>query len=142
MDAISYLRSEHNRFRRVLKQISTATNITVKKRKFTAFCADLLRHETMEQKAWYPVLRQYPELRKVIAHLLSEEKSAAKAMKKFKATQFDFMWKLRFTKFKHDVDHHAKEEEKELFPKVRKHLSKKELTALGTKLRKFKAGLK
>jgi len=45
-------------------------------------------------------------------------------------------------KFKRDIDHHAKEEEKELFPKVRKLLTKKELNILGTKMKKFKAKLK
>src|SRR5436853_6465785 len=107
MDAISYLRSEHRRFRQTLTAISKATQLSTKKTKFNAFCKDLLRHETMEEKVWYPVLKRRPQLKKIIAHLLSEEKSAAQAIKKFKKVNFDFMWKLRFYKFKHDVDHHA-----------------------------------
>jgi hemerythrin superfamily protein len=142
MDAISYLRHEHSKFRRMLAAISKTSQEKSKKTKFKAFCRDLIKHETMEQKIWYPVLRQYPELRETIKHLLSEEKSAAKAIKSFNKVSFDFMWNLRFAKFKHDVDHHAKEEEQELFPKVRKLLDKKTLNTLGTKMRKFKAKLK
>ena len=92
----------------------------------------------MEQKVWYPALRKNKDLRDTIKHLLAEEKSAAKAIKEFKNTGLDLMWKLRFYKFKHDVAHHAKEEEQALFPKVRKLLNKSELSKLGSKMRKFK----
>lgn len=139
MDAIIYLRQEHSKFRKTLAAISKISDIKNKKIKFNAFCKDLLRHEMMEEKIWYPAIRKNAEIIKVIKHLISEEKSAAKAIKQFKKTDFEFMWKLRFYKFKHDVDHHAKEEEQELFPKVRKVLDKKELNTLGIKMRKFKA---
>ncbi len=84
MDAIKYLRQEHARFRKILKQISSTKNENIKQKKFEAFCKDLTRHEKMEQKAWYPVLRKDKELSKIIQHLLSEEKSAAAAIRKFK----------------------------------------------------------
>lgn len=142
MDAILYLRQEHSKFRRNLAAISKTSNERTKQAKFNALCKDLIRHETMEQKVWYPVLRKNKELNKIIQHLLSEEKSAAEAIKKFQKTGFGLMWKLRYYKFKHDIDHHAKEEEQELFPKVRKYLEKKELSVLGSKMRKFKAKLK
>lgn len=138
MDAITFLKAEHNQFRKTFAHISKLSNITKKKSEFNALCKDLEVHEKMEQKVWYPVLRKNPDLREIITHLLSEEKSAAKTIQKFKKVRFDFMWKLRFSKFKHDIDHHAKEEEKELFPKVRKWLSKTELNTLGIKMRKFK----
>ena len=142
MDAISYLTQEHSRFRKTLAAISKMSDEKSRKAKFNDFCKELVRHETMEQKAWYPVLRKNVALRETIKHLLSEEKSAAKAMKDFKRVRFNFMWKLRFYKFKHDVDHHANEEEQELFPKVRKILTKTELNALGVKMRKFQSKLK
>lgn len=142
MDAIVFLRQEHSKFRRMLAVISKTSQVKSKKLKFNTFCKDLIKHETMEQKIWYPVLRKHPELRSIIKHLLSEEKSAAKAIKAFNKVSFEFMWDLRFYKFKHDVDHHAKEEEQELFPKVRKILNKSELAALGARMRKFKSQIK
>jgi hemerythrin superfamily protein len=142
MDAITYLRQEHSKFRKTLTMISKLENVNTKKSKFDAFCKDLVRHETMEQKVFYPVLRKFPELKDNINHIVGEEKSAAKAIKNFKKVSFDFMWKLRFYKFKHDVNHHAKEEEQGLFPKVRKLLNKNELNNLGKKMKAFKATLK
>lgn len=139
MDAIAYLRQEHSRFKKTLALISKISDEKIKIKKFDSFCNELVRHETMEQKIWYPVLRKKIELRDIIKHLISEEKSAAQTIKKFKKMHFGIMWRLRYYKFKHDVNHHAKEEEQELFPEVRKLLTKKELNELGAKMRKFKA---
>lgn len=139
MDAIMYLRAQHSKFRKIFKAISETSNAKSKQTKFNALCKDLIKHEKMEQKAWYPILRKNKELNEIIKHLISEEKSAAKIIKKFKQTSFGIIWRLKFMKFKHDVDHHAKEEETELFPKVRQLLTKKELNALGIKMRKFKS---
>lgn len=138
MDAIQYLRHEHANFRQQLAAIGKTADNTLKKKKFNAFCKQLVRHETMEQKIWYPVLRKDPELRNIIQHLIDEEKSAASAIKKFKNNSFEFIWNLRFYKFRHDVNHHAREEEQALFPLVRKKISKTVLNTLGVKMRKFK----
>lgn len=141
MDAITYLISQHNKFRKTLKAINKMANPKLKLSKFNALCKELTAHEKMEQKAWYPHLRKNKDLSDVIKHLMSEEQSAAKAIQKFKKTEYGLIWKLKFIKFKHDVEHHAAEEEQELFPKVRKLLTKSELTTLGTKMKKFKASL-
>lgn len=142
MDAIKYLRSEHSKFRRTFASISKISSVPKKKTKLKALCNDLVRHEKMEQKAWYPVLKRKVELKTIIKHLLSEETAAAKAIKHIQKTKFEIIWKLRFLKLKHDVDHHAKDEENKLFPKVRQMYSKAELNKLGVKMRKFKAKLK
>lgn len=142
MDAIIYLRAQHNKVRQAFKVIKKTANEKSKLAKFNALCKELICHETMEQKAWYPVLRKNKELAKVIKHLLVEEKDAAKAIKQFKKMEFGMLWKLKFIKFHHDVDHHAKEEEKKLFPQVRKFLPKEDLNKLGVKLKKTMSQLK
>jgi len=142
MDAIIYLRKQHSQFRSTFKAINKTKDSKIKLSKFNALCKELVRHEKMEQKAWYPVLRKNKDLNKVIKHLLSEERSAAKAIKNFKKIEFGLIWRLKFIKFHRDVDHHAKEEEKNLFPTVRKIFTKNELNKLGIKMKKFKASLK
>lgn len=74
MDAIRFLKQEHNKFRKTLVAINKIANEKIKLRKFNLFCQELTRHEKMEQKKWYPILRKKPELRDIIKHLLSEEK--------------------------------------------------------------------
>lgn len=142
MDAITYLRHEHSKVRNALAAISKISNEKIRLNKFNALCKDLARHEAMEEKVWYPVLRKDPDMRDIIKHLIAEEKSAAKAISVIKKTEYGVIWRLRFYKFKNDVEHHAKSEEKELFPKARKYLTKAEAMALGTKMQKFKASRK
>lgn len=141
MDAIIFLRQEHSKFRKTLSSIHKIKNEKLKLRKFNTFTHDLLRHEKMEEKIWYPVLRRKIELRDIIQHLVSEEKSAEKSIKSIKQTPMGFIWKLKFIKFKFDVDHHASEEEKQLFIQVRKYFSKDELNKLGIKMKKFKKNI-
>jgi iron-sulfur cluster repair protein YtfE (RIC family) len=141
MDAIVYLREEHSKVRKMLHKISNTSNEKTKVKLFTTLCQDLSKHEKTEEIVWYPVLRKDKDMRDIIQHLVAEEKSASKAIAKLKATPFGIIWRLRFYKFKHDVNHHAKDEEKELFPKARKFLTKTQLKELGVKMRKFKSTL-
>jgi hemerythrin superfamily protein len=139
MDAIAFLRQEHSKVRKMLATISNSPNEKTKIKLFNALCKDLTRHEKTEETLWYPVLRKDKDMRDIIQHLVAEEKSASKAIAKLKATSFGIIWRLKFYKFKHDVDHHAKSEEKELFPKARKFLTKTQLNEIGAKMRKFKS---
>jgi hemerythrin superfamily protein len=142
MDALTYLRQEHSKVRKMLDAISKLANEKQKITKFKTLSKDLARHEKMEETILYPVLRKDSELRSLIKHLVEEEKAASKAIKKLLAMEYGLLWKLKYFKFKMDVNHHARDEEKELFPKVRKFLSKTELNKLGAKMRKFKVSLK
>lgn len=139
MDAIVYLRKEHSNFRKSLKEISKISDENKKLKRFNDLAQALTRHEKMEEQVWYPILRQHKDLRDIIKHLISEEKSAAKAITSLKKTKYRLIWNLKFLKLKYDVDHHASEEEDELFTKVRKYLSKAELNQIGTQMNKFEA---
>jgi hemerythrin superfamily protein len=105
---------------------------------FDFLCKDLVRHEKMEQKIWYPYLKEYVQLNTKIKHLLKEEKTAAKAIKEFKKIKTSEKWETKFIAFKKDVFHHAKEEETKLFPSVKKKLESNELKMIGKKLNTFK----
>ena len=47
-------------------------------------------------------------------------------------------WKKEFLKFKSAVEHHASEEETDLFPEVEKILSERELEKIGLEMFDFK----
>lgn len=139
MNAITFLIKEHNKFRRILSGINKKKHrYTTKKRIFADFCKDLITHEKIEQKIWYPHFKHNKKLKKEVRHLLSEEKHAAKAIKKLKAIKTQEAWEENFVKFKKAVEHHAHEEESKLFPNVKEILDKLELDKIGTAMRKFK----
>jgi iron-sulfur cluster repair protein YtfE (RIC family) len=94
----------------------------------------------MEQKIWYPSLKKNGDagIKKLIKHLIGEEKLSAKAIKKFKSVKTQDEWEERFDKLRMDVEQHASEEEEKLFPKVKKTVNVDILNSIGPKLQKFK----
>lgn len=143
MNAVKFILREHAKIRGTFKRIATLKNEKAKIKHFKDLCNFLVVHETMEQKIWYPFLRQsHAKFRPLIRHLVGEEKAAAKAITKFKKIKVDDTWtqalQTRFVKFKDDVDHHADQEEYDLFPDVVIIVDEKRLQKIGKQLQAFK----
>jgi hypothetical protein len=92
----------------------------------------------MEQKVWYPHFKNNTRLNDEVKHLLSEEKTAEKILKKFSDIKTDQEWESQFIKLKGDVEHHADEEEQKLFPEVEKLLNPDDLEKIGIEMYHFK----
>lgn len=143
MNAITFLIKEHDKVRRGLKEIGNKSHrYTTKKSLLNALCRDLLIHEDMEHKVWYPHFKNNKKLKAEVKHLLSEEKGAENAIKKLKAIKSEEEWEEKFYKFKKDVEHHAHEEEHKLFPNVEEMLDEDQLELIGKDMRKFKRKFK
>ncbi|MES2505009.1 MAG: hemerythrin domain-containing protein [Myxococcota bacterium] len=139
MNAIDFLISEHNKVRKTMADISDDSHREETKHKlFEELKADLLRHEEMEQTVWYPHFRNHKDLKDTVKHLLVEENGAEKALKSFDKKMDQDEWEMKFKKLKQDVEHHAKEEEKELFPEVKRILDEDTLEKIGKEMREFK----
>ena len=137
MNAIEFLIKEHNKVRELLSNIDDETHRYETKRKmFDGLAEDLVRHETMEHDVWYPHFKN--QLPDAVRHLVTEEKIAEKAIHKLNEMQTESAWEEQFIKFKRDVEHHAKEEEDDLFPEVKRILSEPELEKIGLKMYEFK----
>lgn len=137
MDAIHFLKKEHDHVRRMLFDISDESHhYETKIKMFNELCQDLIRHETMEHKVWYPHLKN--KVNKTVEHLLREEKIAEKTIKNFENINDEKIWEEKFSKFKKDVENHANEEEQKLFPIVKNILSESELEKIGNDMYQFK----
>jgi hemerythrin-like domain-containing protein len=137
MNAIEFLIHEHNNVKKMLAEINgEAHGFENKKQKFNLLASDLIRHENMEQQVWYPHFKN--KVSDTVKHLVSEEKHAEEAIQKLEASKTEEAWETLFLKFKHDVEHHAQEEENDLFPEVQKLLSEQELEEIGEEMSEFK----
>jgi hemerythrin superfamily protein len=139
MNAIEFLIKEHDKVRNTLTDIEDKSHrFETKLKMFEALSNELIRHETMEHKVWYPHFKNDSRLSSAVKHLLKEENDAEKAIKKLHNIQNQDEWEEKFTKFKDDVKHHAKEEETKLFPEVKKILDETQLQKIGAEMREFK----
>lgn len=137
MNAIDFLIKEHNKVRTMMADIANETHqFETQKKRFELLAQDLIRHEHMEHQVWYPHFKK--DLPDTVKHLVKEENSAEKEIKKLESLKKEDVWKEHFTKFKKDVEHHAKEEEEELFPEVTKILSEEQLLAIGAEMLQYK----
>jgi len=142
MNAIKFLLNEHENVRKMLgKILNEAYRHTTKRKMFASLGITLAHHEKMEQKIWYPYLIKKTTLSTLIKHLISEEKTAAATIKQIKKITPEDEWENAFMHFKDSVEHHAREEEIKLFPKVEGILDDIDLEELGKKMKKFKKDL-
>ena len=132
MDALKLLEEQHAEVDELLTKLEKARSDEKKKALFTEMADKLAAHATIEEKLFYPAVKsqkteelvlesaeEHLSIKRVLADMLSLEVDDE---------QFD----AKLSVLKEQVDHHAhEEEEKELFPKVRKLLSKDELEGLG-----------
>lgn len=139
MDAILFITSEHDKIRRTLEEVSDKDR-TFESRKelFNELCDYLTVHENMEQQVWYPLFYDIEEVKEIVSHLLEEETKAAATIKHFKEISSKEKWEDTFKDFRKDVEHHAKEEEKKLFPKVKEILDQDELDRIGKVMHAYK----
>lgn len=137
MNAIDFLISEHEQLRQTLMHISKdSIHEETKQKLFDSFCQALIRHEAMEHQVWYPYFQN--QLSNTVKHLLTEERHAERAIRQFDNLKTRQAWEKQFSKFRQEVEQHAKDEEKRLFPEVEKILSESDLEKIGVELYQYK----
>jgi hemerythrin-like domain-containing protein len=133
MDAIDLLEEQHRDVEDLFEEIEQA-EASEKREIFEEIADQLAIHATIEEKHFYPAandkstesllkesLEEHLSVKRLIADLLELDA---------KDGTFDAKIKV----LKEQVEQHVKEEEKELFPKVRKLLDKEMLDALAQEM--------
>jgi hemerythrin-like domain-containing protein len=148
MDAIRLLKADHVEMRDLLGQLESSTTRALKKRQslVTEIAAKLKAHTTIEEEIFYPAFkeaRQKNDDDKMYFEALEEHRAAGDLVLPdlLKTDPASEKFSGRAKVLKELVEHHADEEEKEMFPRAKKLLSKDELAELGERLEQRKAEL-
>ena len=141
-DAIAVLKQDHREVEQLFKRFEKAgENAHRTKGQLVASMIEALsRHAAIEEMVFYPaVRREVPkqestvlealEEHHVVKWLLSELEALDPAAERFDAKASVLIESVR---------HHVKEEEQELFPKVRQRIERRRLVELGAELREAK----
>ena len=141
MDAITLLKKDHAEVRDLLGQLAETTSRAVKKRTelLGEIAAMLKAHTTIEEEIFYPAFKSAGEKNddeKMYFEALEEHRAAGDLVLPdlLKTNPASEKFSGRAKVLKELVEHHADEEEKEMFPRAKKLLSKDELAELGARL--------
>lgn len=146
MDALSLLTADHNRVRGLFARFKTAEEsgdtalMTELARKIIT---DLEVHTTIEEEIFYPAVKEAgEELKDTVDEGVEEHHVADTLIAEIKMlTPEDDAWTAKMKVLIESVEHHAEEEEQEMFPGTRKAFDKAALEDLGLRLEARKAEL-
>jgi hemerythrin-like domain-containing protein len=148
MDAIVLLKEDHKTMRALLGELESSTTRAAKKRGslLAKIEANLKAHTTIEEEIFYPAFKeagQKSDDDKMYFEALEEHRAAGDLVLPdlLKTDPASENFSGRAKVLKELVEHHADEEEKEMFPRAKKLLSKEELNQLGEQMDRRKRQL-
>lgn len=139
-DAIDVLKADHKKVKALLEELEKTTDRAAKKRTklLAEIETELKVHTNIEETIFYPAFRdavKKKEDREMYFEALEEHHVVKLVLPELKDTDPSsepFAAKAKV--LKELVTHHAKEEEKEMFPEAKKVLDKAELEKLGERM--------
>ncbi len=138
VDALTLLEQEHRRFEDLLKEGEATTERARKTRRelLKTLTSELNAHELKEEKALYPALQSHPEARGIVLEGYEEHHVADAIVRELhEVATDDEAWGAKFKVLKENIEHHIKEEEREMFRIARGILSREDLQELGARMR-------
>jgi len=146
-DAISILTGDHQRVRELLRRLDNTTERATTQRKdlLAEIENEVKVHTTVEEEIFYPAFKEAVRSKsdkEIYAEALEEHHLVDLVMPEIKSTdaasgQFGAKAKV----LKDLIEHHAEEEEGEMFPKARKAMTSAELVELGKQIQSRKQDL-
>ena len=146
-DAIAVLKKDHEKVRGLLSQLERAASRNTEKAEQLLAQVDreVKIHSQIEEEIFYPAFRdaaQKHDDRELYYEAKEEHHVVDMVMPEVRKTDSDAEEFAAKTKvLKELIEHHADEEEKEMFPKARKLFDRAELRELGERLRERKKEL-
>ena len=146
MDALALLTGDHNRVRGLFtkfKDAKESENTEEMATAATKILTELDVHATIEEDVFYPTVKDISdETSETVDEGIEEHHVVKTLMGEIEGLEpGDDQWVAKMTVLIENVEHHAEEEEQELFPKVRKAMDAAALEALAERLEARKAEL-
>ena len=144
IDAIALLTTDHREVKDLFEQFDKLGDKAYAKKKNIAeeICTALTLHAMVEEEIFYPAVRGGAKDAEDLLDEAEVEHDTVRALiqKLESMDPSDEKRKAHFTVLMEYVKHHVKEEEKEMFPKVKK-LKSLDLNALGAQMKERKSAL-
>ena len=139
-DTLTMLRADHENVSAMFDRFERTRKESVKQDLAERICTELTIHATIEEEIFYPAVRELIDDDDLMAEATVEHASVKNLIAQIEAASpDDEMFNAQVTVLGEYVKHHVKEEQQEMFPKVRK--TDLDLKALGDQIRQRKQEL-
>src|SRR4051794_20368835 len=144
MDALSLLKADHDKVKKMLANLDSTTERGVKTRSelFAKVKQELQVHEAIEEEIFYPALKEHPKAKELVLEAYEEHNVVDMVMREIEGVPVeDETWGAKLTVMKENVEHHIEEEESEMFKQAKQVFGKDELDQLGERMQARKQQL-
>ena len=132
-DIVDALKQDHQALRNFLSLLKdTEKEMAERRRAYAAFSSLLKSHSSSEEKAVYATAMSLPgkDMHIKVAEGFVEHHVADDLMKRMERTKDAQEWSAHANVLAESVEHHLKEEERDLLPKLRKEASQEDKNAM------------
>jgi hemerythrin-like domain-containing protein len=144
MDAMSLLKEDHRKVKKMLAELESTTERGVKTREelFARVKRELVVHEAIEEEIFYPALKEHPKTKDIALEAYEEHHVVDTVMAEIAGVAYDDeTWGAKFKVMKENLEHHIEEEEGEMFKQARQVFDQDELAQLGESMKARKEDL-
>jgi hemerythrin-like domain-containing protein len=144
MDALSLLKDDHDRVKKMLEELDATTERATKTRTemLAKLKQELTIHEAIEEEIFYPAMKEHAEAKEIILEAYEEHDVVDTIMTEIERTPVeDERWGAKLTVMKENLEHHIDEEEGEMFKQARRIFDEDSLVALGEQMAARKKAL-
>jgi len=137
MNAITLLKNDHDKVKKLLTELETTTERGIKTRSelFATIKGELMVHETIEEEIFYPELKAHPKAKDIVLEGFQEHHVVDLLMAELESLDVsDETWGAKAIVMKENIEHHIEEEEGEMFKIARRVFETEELEDLGSRM--------
>jgi iron-sulfur cluster repair protein YtfE (RIC family) len=144
---LTLLKEDHEKVADILEKLESITEKAVKKRGtlFSTLKNELSQHKKFEEEVFYPAIKEkvskVAEAKNLVMEAYQEHHVVDVLIAEMEELDCsDEVWTAKLRVLKKNIEHHVEEEEGDLFPKVKKILTAKQLGEMGLQLKEWKKG--
>ena len=137
MDALTLLKTDHDKVKKLLTELESTTERGVKTRSelFSTIKGELTVHEIIEEEIVYPELKAHPKAQDIVLEAFEEHHVVDLLMGELESLDVsDETWGAKALVMKENIEHHIEEEEGEMFKQARRVFDAEELKDLGERM--------
>lgn len=141
MDIYGVLKQEHQEVRELLEKLSESSEKAIKTRQkgFEKLRAELNAHSRAEEEVFYAALRDHENAHSDVLEGEQEHHMVDVLLEEMSQLEVsDERWTAKLTVLKEQVEHHADEEEQDMFKKAKKILSTEQAKSLAEEFQQHK----